>query len=907
MSALESNFESLVDGLVPLGDLSAQSKVQVLTKAEILRYAAGEFVFEQGERDPYCFYLLEGRLELISDDETIQRLSGGTPDAVHALAQLQPRKMSARALSETAVLRLNRDLLDKLAAADLSDDYCDVQVSDITTDDGGDWMTRMLQSNLFAQLPASNIHKIFSSLETVEVKQGENVVKQGDPGDYYYVITHGRCEVTRSAGGDAPGYRLALIGAGDAFGEEALVAGSTRNASVRMLTDGQLVRLPKEGFRELIQSPLLSSVSLEDGKNIEATKSAIWLDVRFPEEFETHGLEGAINHPLNTLRMHSARLDADRTYIVYCDTGTRSAVAAFLLAERGFDVHCLDGGLMGYDEFQTAESTDGAADDLDMTLTDDDETAIVADGPTLAPVPTSHLSDSERSDDASIKAAALSVELELNEMRIADAAERGDVDHGEAKSRQRAAAQAQAQAQAEAKRAAEEAERLAAEKARAEAVQVAADKARAEAESKAAAQIEAERERIAGEVEKARQEAEQLAEAKLLEEKKRFEAQAENARRELVEAQRMKAEIEREKAATEAAARKEREAQREKVERVRAEMERKLQDEERKLKESYAWQGEELNRLKLQKKEAEVRLQEEQDRVKAQAIESRARLAEARGYQKRLEEVQLASAREAEMREEQQLSLEGKLREELKQKAQTERRKLEEELTRNAAELERAKHERAAAEAARIAAAEEAQTIVADFKKAHDRKRVQEEAEMQVEREHLQADAEHLRLALELAQREKETALDAQEQIEQEIATLKGSKSDAYSDFETNLAELEVQAREAAENVAEIERTRADAQAAALTSVGDLAAHKVHEEHLREDLKDELNDWLKEQDEIENDDVQQGILANQKAHMERIRKRAQSARQAAKTHDQDLINELANRLRQREQDPGTTA
>ena len=313
MPALESNFESLVDGLVPLGDLSAQSKAQVLTKAEILRYAAREFVFEQGERDPFCFYLLEGRLELISDGETIQRLSGGTQDAVHALAQLQPRKMSARAVSETAVLRLNRDLLDKLAAADLSDNYCDVQVSDITTEDGGDWMTRMLQSNLFAQLPASNIHKIFSSLETVEVKQAEIVVKQGDPGDYYYVITQGRCEVTRSAGGDAPGYRLALIGAGDAFGEEALVTGSTRNASVRMLTDGQLVRLPKEGFRELIQSPLLSSVSLEEGKNIEATKSAVWLDVRFPEEFESHGLEGAVNHPLNTLRMHSGRLDADHT------------------------------------------------------------------------------------------------------------------------------------------------------------------------------------------------------------------------------------------------------------------------------------------------------------------------------------------------------------------------------------------------------------------------------------------------------------------------------------------------------------------------------------------------------------------------------------------------------------------
>ncbi len=906
MSALESNFESLVDGLVPLGDLTPQSKAQVLTKAEILRYGPGEFVFEQGERDPFCFYLLEGRLELICDGETIQRLSGGTPDAVHALAQLQPRKMSARAESEAAVLRLNRDLLDKLAAADLSDDYCDVQVNEIEADDGVDWMTRMLQSNLFAQLPASNIHKIFSSLETVEVSQGDIVVEQGDPGDYYYVITQGRCEVTRSAGANAPGYRLALIGAGDAFGEEALVAGSTRNASVRMLTDGQLVRLPKEGFRELIQSPLLSSVSLEEGKNIEATKSAIWLDVRFPEEFQTNALEGAVNHPLNTLRMHSGRLNSDRTYIVYCDSGTRSNVAAFLLAERGFDVHCLDGGMMNYDEFQIDAATDLGGDDLDMTLTDDNDTAVVTDGPTLAPVPTSHLSDSERGDDPAVKAAALSVELEINEMRIADAEAR-ESGQDDAESRRRAAAEEQV----EEKRKAEEAERLAAERdaaeqARAEAVQAAADEARAEAEAKAAAQIEAERERIAAEVESARQEAERVAEAKLQEEKKRLQADAEQVRRELEEAQRLKAEIEREKAATEEAARNEREAQREKVERVRAEMERKLKDEERKLKESYAWQGEELNRLKVQKKEAEVRLQEEQARVKAQAEESRARLAEARDYQKRLEEVQLTSAREAEMREQQQLALEGKLRDELKQKVQSERQQLEEELTRNAAELERAKQERDAAEAARIAAAEEAQAIVADFKEAHECKRLQEETDMRVECERLQADSEHLRLALELAQREKQTALDAQGQIEQEIAALQASTKDELSDFESNLAELEAQARDAADHVAEVERSRADAQAAALASAGDLAAHKVHEKQIREDLKGELDEWLKEQNEIENDGVQQNILANQKAHMDRIRKRAQSARQAAKSHDQDLINELANRLRQREEGSETT-
>lgn len=951
MSALESNLESLVDALVPLGMLSPQSQSQVLTGSEILRFDPREFVFRQGDSDPYSFYLLEGRLEMICDGQTIQRLTGGAPDAVHALAQLQPRKMSARAETEVAVLRVSRDLLDKLAAADLANGGGDVQVEEIDADGDGDWMTRMLQSQLFSQLPASNIHRIFSLLETIEVKKGDMVVKQGDPGDYYFVIAQGRCEVTRTTSAKSEGFRLALIGAGDAFGEEALVAGSTRNASVRMLTDGQLVRLPKEAFIELIQTPLLSSVTLEEGRNIAAAKDACWLDVRFPEEFEADGIEGALNHPLNTLRMHSGRLDANKTYIVYCDTGTRSSVAAFLLAERGFSVHCLDGGLMRYEAAAegTADATPQeapavpdpapAVEGPDMTLSEDAE---ATEAPASAPIPSSHMSDAERGDDPAVAAAALSVELSLNEMRIADAASRAQPDP-------EAAAKAEAARREETRKAAEEA----------------AERARAEAEAEAAKQLEAERERVAAEIEKARREAEAQAEQRLAEERKRLEAEAEKARkeleaaqrrkaaeqkkrleaealkarqaaeaaqlakaeeergkaasvlaeekrkleaaaaearRELAEAQRQKAEIERQKAEAEEAVQREREAQNEKVERVRAEMSRKLAEEERKLRESYAWQADELKRLKSQKSEAEERLREEQERLRQQAEESAARLAEARDYQKRLEEVQQASAAETERREQQQLALEKKLREELKQKVHTERERLEQELARNAAELERARREREAAEAARVAAAEEADRIVAEYKEAHDRKRQQEEADMRVERERLNAEAEQLRLALEIAEREKASALENQARISEEIQALQASTAEDKASLEEDLRELEEQAREAAEHVAEVERSHADARAAAVASVGNLAAHEVHEQQVRSDLEDELNDWLREQEEAENSDVQQSILANQRAHIERIKKRAHQAREAAKAHDQALINELADKLKQRDAD-----
>ena len=49
--------------------------------------------------------------------------------------------------------------------------------------------------------------------------------------------------------------------------------------------------------------------------------------------------------PLNVLRLKSRLIDASRHYIAVCDTGRRSASAAFLLGNAGLDVKVLEGGM----------------------------------------------------------------------------------------------------------------------------------------------------------------------------------------------------------------------------------------------------------------------------------------------------------------------------------------------------------------------------------------------------------------------------------------------------------------------------------------------------------------------------------------------------------------------------------
>jgi rhodanese-related sulfurtransferase len=191
-------------------------------------------------------------------------------------------------------------------------------------------------------LPPAHIESLQACFKYQGVNAGEVVVRQGEPGDYYFVIEHGRAQVVREVSGAR--IELAQIQAGDAFGEEALIAGTNRNATVTMLTDGDLLRLDGADFSRLLREPLLQSVDAEEATR-RVGAGSLWLDVRFPAEYRQDGLPGAINIPLNELRDSLANLPKDQEYIVYCQTGRRSSAATFLMSQRGLRACLLEGGL----------------------------------------------------------------------------------------------------------------------------------------------------------------------------------------------------------------------------------------------------------------------------------------------------------------------------------------------------------------------------------------------------------------------------------------------------------------------------------------------------------------------------------------------------------------------------------
>jgi len=108
--------------------------------------------------------------------------------------------------------------------------------------------------DLLRHLPPEAIDKILVYVSERRVGAGEIIFDAGDPGDALYIVARGRVEVLQSTGGQADEQRIAELDEGKAFGEMALLTGAPRTATVRAVTDGELLRIGKDDFDRLVAS-----------------------------------------------------------------------------------------------------------------------------------------------------------------------------------------------------------------------------------------------------------------------------------------------------------------------------------------------------------------------------------------------------------------------------------------------------------------------------------------------------------------------------------------------------------------------------------------------------------------------------------------------------------------------------
>ena len=353
--------------LEPIAALSEERLQELLPLSYIEHLGMGANLFREGDIDNQTVYLLQGDVQLTSSDGKIDKvMSHKDPEARFPLDDSQPRQASCSALMRVEVVRIDNSVLDymmmwdqmavseatsttppqtstvkqkqarEIPQAPVHTDTI-IMTEPVSDDEDRSWIRKMRHIMAFKSMPPANIKQLLGRMESVPVYKGDTIVSQGEAGDYYYVLTEGEAKVTRTI-------ELATLEPGRSFGEEALLSGSKRNASVTMLTDGVVMRLSKNDFNELLKEPLLARVSPDEAR-LRVAKGAHWLDVRHAKEYHHSHLPNAINIPLHELRLRMDELDKNIPYVCYCGTGRRSSAAAFLLVQKGFQASVLNGGV----------------------------------------------------------------------------------------------------------------------------------------------------------------------------------------------------------------------------------------------------------------------------------------------------------------------------------------------------------------------------------------------------------------------------------------------------------------------------------------------------------------------------------------------------------------------------------
>jgi MFS family permease len=106
---------------------------------------------------------------------------------------------------------------------------------------------------LFQALNAPQIERLARRIEPLHADQGVAIVREGEPGDRFYVIAAGEVEVS------ANGKFLRTLGAGDCFGEIALLHNIPRTATVTARTDVDLYALDRPGFAEALSQNVVAA------------------------------------------------------------------------------------------------------------------------------------------------------------------------------------------------------------------------------------------------------------------------------------------------------------------------------------------------------------------------------------------------------------------------------------------------------------------------------------------------------------------------------------------------------------------------------------------------------------------------------------------------------------------------
>jgi CRP-like cAMP-binding protein/Zn-dependent protease len=233
----------LIDQLPAFDDLPEDVLSDLAGRVRLRILHPGEPVFRQGDR-PDAFYVVRSGTVRIEDEDpdtgdtrVLRTMGRGESFGELALLGAQRRQATVRAIDDVELFEVDKGTFDRLLAEDMrAPDFGHTMQA----------LAELRELPIFHGLDSEQLTLILEHGTWITVSPGDELIRQGDPGDRFYVIASGRAEVIRD--GDV----VDSVSKGMYAGEVALLRDVPRTATVRATTSMRVFALDREGFELVV-------------------------------------------------------------------------------------------------------------------------------------------------------------------------------------------------------------------------------------------------------------------------------------------------------------------------------------------------------------------------------------------------------------------------------------------------------------------------------------------------------------------------------------------------------------------------------------------------------------------------------------------------------------------------------
>ncbi|MCP9265662.1 cGMP-dependent protein kinase [Dirofilaria immitis] len=223
------------------GLVQALAKEQVIELVECMyemRARAGQWVIQEGEPGDRLFVVAEGQLQVSREGTVLGKLGAGV--VMGNLLFCIIVTASVQALSDVQLWVLDRSVFQMITMR-------------LGMERHAQLMAFLSKVSLFENLSEDRISKIADVLDQDYYSGGNYIIREGEKGDTFFILTSGQVRVTQQIENEPEPREIRILKQGDFFGEKALLGEEVRTASVIAINPGvEVLTLDRESFTKLI-------------------------------------------------------------------------------------------------------------------------------------------------------------------------------------------------------------------------------------------------------------------------------------------------------------------------------------------------------------------------------------------------------------------------------------------------------------------------------------------------------------------------------------------------------------------------------------------------------------------------------------------------------------------------------